>query len=140
MIALKHKHEACAALLNPASAEPLVWPLPLRFISELNPEAKELLEKALMEANRERERANLKDTVHELPSASQYEVEADDTASEVTMCMAYFSFTQVYAKITCKMLIVYYKTNVAVNSPMKVVLNRQVMWMYAAYALTGYAQ
>lgn len=127
MIALKHKQDACAALLNPASAEPLVWPLPLRFISELNPEAKELLEKALMEANRERERAILKDTVHELPSASQHEVEADDTASEVTMCTAYFSFTQLYAKITCKMLIVYYKMNVAVNSPMKVVLNRQAM-------------
>lgn len=84
LIALKHKQDACAALLNPASAEPLVWPLPLRFISELNPEAKELLEKALMEANRERERAILKDTVHELPSASQYEVKADDTASEAS--------------------------------------------------------
>ncbi|XVE76356.1 hypothetical protein DITRI_Ditri12bG0165600 [Diplodiscus trichospermus] len=84
VIALKHKHEACAALLNPASAEPLVWPLPLRFISDLNPEAKELLEKALMESNREREKAILKETIQELPSASGYEVEADDTASEAS--------------------------------------------------------
>ena len=89
---MKHKHEACAALLNPASAEPLVWPLPLRFISDLNPEAKELLDKALMEANREREKAILKETVHALPSASDYEVEADDTASEVILFVTYFSF------------------------------------------------
>ncbi|KAK8685406.1 hypothetical protein V6N13_041408 [Hibiscus sabdariffa] len=84
LIAMKHKHEACAALLNPASAEPLVWPLPLRFIRDLNPEAKELLEKALMEANRERERAILKDVIHELPLDSQYEVEADDAVSEAS--------------------------------------------------------
>ncbi|XP_021289814.1 putative E3 ubiquitin-protein ligase XBAT31 [Herrania umbratica] len=85
LIALKHKHEACAALLDPASAEPLVWPLPLRFISDLNPEAKELLEKALMEANRERENVILQDTIHALPSASDSEVEADhDTASEAS--------------------------------------------------------
>ncbi|XVF76627.1 hypothetical protein PTKIN_Ptkin13bG0281400 [Pterospermum kingtungense] len=84
VIAMKHKHEACAALLNPASPEPLVWPFPLRFISDLNPEAKELLEKALMEANREREKATLKETIHALPSASNYEVEADDTASEIS--------------------------------------------------------
>ncbi|XWS55671.1 hypothetical protein CRYUN_Cryun09bG0021100 [Craigia yunnanensis] len=92
-IAMKHKHEACAALLNPASAEPLVWPLPLRFISDLNPEAKELLEKALMEANREREKAILKETIHALPSASDYEVEADDTAtvaSDIDVCCICF--------------------------------------------------
>ncbi|KAK6244873.1 hypothetical protein QUC31_011282 [Theobroma cacao] len=85
LIALKHKHETCAALLDPASAEPLVWPLPLRFISDLNPEAKELLEKALMEANREREKAILQDTIHALPCASDSEVEADhDTTSEAS--------------------------------------------------------
>ncbi|OMO66254.1 hypothetical protein CCACVL1_21243 [Corchorus capsularis] len=94
LIALKHKHEACAALLNPASAEPLVWPLPLRFISDLNPEAKELLEKALMEANREREKAILKETTLALPSASGSEVEADDDAaseaSDVNVCCICF--------------------------------------------------
>ncbi|XWS59803.1 hypothetical protein CRYUN_Cryun08bG0153100 [Craigia yunnanensis] len=84
VIAMKHKHEACAALLNPVSAEPLVWPLPLRFIRDLSPEAKELLEKALMEANREWEKSILKETIHALPSASDYEVEADDTTSEAS--------------------------------------------------------
>ncbi|KAK1394155.1 hypothetical protein POM88_013211 [Heracleum sosnowskyi] len=52
-VALKYKHGACAALLNPSSTEPLVWPSPLKFISELNQQAKALLEQALMEANRE---------------------------------------------------------------------------------------
>ncbi|XWS43708.1 hypothetical protein CRYUN_Cryun16bG0126800 [Craigia yunnanensis] len=84
VIAMKHKHEACAALLNPASAEPLVWPLPLRFISDLTPEAKELLEKALLEANTEREKSILKETIQALPSTSGYEVEAEDTASEAS--------------------------------------------------------
>ncbi|GFS37888.1 hypothetical protein Acr_00g0054590 [Actinidia rufa] len=59
MVALKHKHGACATLLNPSSAEPLVWPSPLKFISELNAEAKALLEHALMEANREREKRHI---------------------------------------------------------------------------------
>ncbi|KAL8252874.1 hypothetical protein R6Q59_036567 [Mikania micrantha] len=56
MVALKHKNRACAALLNPSSPEPLVWPSPLKFISELNQDAKALLEQALMEVNRDRER------------------------------------------------------------------------------------
>jgi ankyrin repeat protein len=55
-VALKRSHRECAALLNPAAAEPMVWPSPLKFISELSPEAKALLEGALMEANREREK------------------------------------------------------------------------------------
>ncbi|RVW56983.1 putative E3 ubiquitin-protein ligase XBAT31 [Vitis vinifera] len=61
VVALKHKHGACAALLNPTSAEPLVWPSPLKFISELNQDAKALLEQALMEANREREKSILRE-------------------------------------------------------------------------------
>jgi len=55
-VALRRSHRACATLLNPAAAEPMVWPSPLKFISELNTEAKALLEAALMEANREREK------------------------------------------------------------------------------------
>ncbi|CAN4121027.1 unnamed protein product [Withania somnifera] len=43
-VALRYHHGACAALLNPSSAEPLVWPSPLKFISQLNDEAKALLE------------------------------------------------------------------------------------------------
>ncbi|KAB2622157.1 E3 ubiquitin-protein ligase XBAT31 [Pyrus ussuriensis x Pyrus communis] len=83
-VALKHKHQACAAVLNPSSAEPLVWPSPLKFISELNPEAKALLEKALTEANMEREKAILKETVASLPSPLHSDTEADDNASEAS--------------------------------------------------------
>ncbi|XP_031252589.1 putative E3 ubiquitin-protein ligase XBAT31 [Pistacia vera] len=84
VIALKYKHQACAALLNPSSAEPLVWPLQLRFMTDLNPEAKALLEKALMQRNEEREKANLNKTTHSPPSPSPSDVEADDHASEVS--------------------------------------------------------
>ena len=84
-VALKHKHQACAAVLNPSSAEPLVWPSPLKFISELNPEAKALLEKALTEANMEREKAILKETVASLPAPLHSDTEADDNASEVNV-------------------------------------------------------
>lgn len=56
IVALKYKHEACAALLNPSSPEPLTWPSPLKFITELDAEAKALLENALIEANKDREK------------------------------------------------------------------------------------
>ncbi|XP_068668047.1 putative E3 ubiquitin-protein ligase XBAT31 [Aristolochia californica] len=84
VVALKHKHGACAALLNPASAEPLVWPSPLKFITELNPEAKVLLERALMEANKAREKDILKGANYSLPSPSpsQSDAEADDDTDE----------------------------------------------------------
>ncbi|XP_052184114.1 putative E3 ubiquitin-protein ligase XBAT31 [Diospyros lotus] len=82
-VALKYKHVACAALLNPSSAEPLVWPSPLKFISELNAEAKALLERALMEANREREKNILKGTSFSLPSPSHSDHGNDDNGSEV---------------------------------------------------------
>ncbi|XP_057796108.1 LOW QUALITY PROTEIN: putative E3 ubiquitin-protein ligase XBAT31 [Salvia miltiorrhiza] len=82
MVASRHRHGACAALLNPSSAEPLVWPSPLKFISELNQEAKALLEQALMEANREREKTILKGTVYSLPSPSTSD--SDDNISEAS--------------------------------------------------------
>ncbi|KAL2332125.1 hypothetical protein Fmac_019706 [Flemingia macrophylla] len=84
MVALKHKHGACASLLNPTSAEPIVWPSPLKFISELNPEAKALLEQALMDANREREKSILKGSVYSLPSPSHSDGVPDDNVSEVS--------------------------------------------------------
>ncbi|XWS71697.1 hypothetical protein CRYUN_Cryun03dG0161000 [Craigia yunnanensis] len=84
LVALKHKHGACAALLNPSSAEPLVWPAPLKFISELNEEAKSLLEQALMEANREREKNILKGTAYSLPSPSHSDSGLDDSISEAS--------------------------------------------------------
>lgn len=96
LVALKHKHRACAAILNPSSAEPLVWPSPLKFISELNPEAKALLERALMESNIEREKTILKEIVS-IPSSLHSDVEADDNASEVNVpsissCLVYYFY------------------------------------------------
>ncbi|KAL9426295.1 hypothetical protein AB3S75_033135 [Citrus x aurantiifolia] len=92
-IALKYKHQACAALLNPSSAEPLVWPLQLRNMTDLNPEAKELLEKALMERNEEREKAILNETICSVPSTSPSDAEVDDNtseASDVELCCICF--------------------------------------------------
>ncbi|KAL5230097.1 hypothetical protein ABZP36_028873 [Zizania latifolia] len=93
-VALKRNHGACAALLNPSSAEPMVWPSPLKFISELDPEAKALLEAALMEANREREKKILNGTKYSLPSPSRYDDSADDDAcsevSDTEMCCICF--------------------------------------------------
>ncbi|XP_078428855.1 E3 ubiquitin-protein ligase XB3 [Wolffia australiana] len=58
-VALRRKHSACATLLNPSSAQPLIWPAAVKFIRELNPDAKALLEGALMKANIEREKGIL---------------------------------------------------------------------------------
>ena len=85
-VALKRNHGACAALLNPSSAEPLVWPSPLKFISELDRDAKALLEAALMEANREREKKILKGTAYSLPSPVHSVDGIDDDISEVAYC------------------------------------------------------
>lgn len=84
VIALRHKHGACAALLNPSSAEPLVWPSPLKFISELNEEAKHLLECALIEANKEREKNILKGTTYSPHSPTNSDNGIDDNISEVS--------------------------------------------------------
>ncbi|XP_071686779.1 putative E3 ubiquitin-protein ligase XBAT31 [Rutidosis leptorrhynchoides] len=85
MVAIKHKNDGCAALLNPSSAEPLVWPSPLKFISELNRDAKALLEQALIEANREREKTILKGTCYSLPSPSHLDTATtDDNISETS--------------------------------------------------------
>ncbi|XVE93083.1 hypothetical protein REPUB_Repub01dG0159500 [Reevesia pubescens] len=84
IVAVKHKHGACAALLIPSSAEPLVWPAPLKFISELNEEAKSLLEQTLMEANRERKKNILKGTAYSLPSPSHSDSGLDDNISKMT--------------------------------------------------------
>ncbi|KVH94625.1 Ankyrin repeat-containing protein [Cynara cardunculus var. scolymus] len=93
-VALKHKNGACAALLNPSSAEPLVWPSPLKFISELNQDAKALLEQALMEVNREREKTILKGTGYSMPSPSHSDVTASDDdiseASDSQLCCICF--------------------------------------------------
>lgn len=77
-VALKRNHGACAALLNPSAAEPLVWPSPLKFISELDPDAKALLEAALMEANKEREKKILKGTKYLVLSPTNSDEVVDD--------------------------------------------------------------
>lgn len=87
-VALKHKHQTCAALLNPSSPEPLVWPSPLKLIINLDPDAKVLLEKALMDANMEREKAILKETfiTPQCPLQADVDIDAyvdNDLASEV---------------------------------------------------------
>lgn len=64
MVVLKYKHEACAALLNLSGLEPLTWPTHLKFISELNPDAKALIENALIEAIKEREKIILRDRAY----------------------------------------------------------------------------
>ncbi|XAR59000.1 hypothetical protein NMG60_11014611 [Bertholletia excelsa] len=86
LVALKHKHGVCAALLNPSAPEPLVWPSPLKFISDLDGEAKALLEQALMDANRDREKNILKGTAYSLPSPSPSHSDAgmDDDVSEAS--------------------------------------------------------
>lgn len=92
MVAVKHKHEACAALLNPLAPEPLTWPAPLKFISELNTEAKVLLEKALIEANKKREKAILMDAPcspqQPLPNSGGTDDESE--ADEAELCCICF--------------------------------------------------
>ncbi|CAL5323030.1 unnamed protein product [Camellia sinensis] len=84
MVALRHKHAAFATLLNPSAPDPLIWPSPLKFITELNPEAKALLERALMETNKEREKTILKAIVYSLPSPLHSEAAASDIMYEAT--------------------------------------------------------
>ncbi|KAL0417846.1 UNVERIFIED_CONTAM: putative E3 ubiquitin-protein ligase XBAT31 [Sesamum radiatum] len=128
-VALKYHHGACAALLNPSSAEPLVWPSPLKFISELNHDAKALLEHALMEANMEREKAILKGTVYS-SSPLGADSDTDDNVSEV-----------IYNSLS-KMSIL-----AAINSVLKsrqdytkTIICRQVRQIFAAYVLIKYAR
>lgn len=82
---MKRGHVACAALLNPSAAEPLVWPSPLKFISELEPDAKALLEAALMEANREREKRTLKGARSASPLALPSPSRSDDGAHDAAI-------------------------------------------------------
>ncbi|KAL8501714.1 hypothetical protein ACS0TY_021003 [Phlomoides rotata] len=91
-VALRKHHGACAALLNPSSAEPLVWPSPLKFISELNHEVKALLERALMEANAERENEVFKGTLYSMPSPLEFDCGNDNMSetSEEDLCCICF--------------------------------------------------
>ncbi|CAL9056938.1 unnamed protein product [Musa banksii] len=95
-VAHKRNHGACAALLNPSAAEPLVWPSPLKFISELDPDAKALLEAALVVANRKREKKILKGIAYSLPSPTHSDESTDDdTPEESDSELCYICFDQV---------------------------------------------
>ncbi|CAA0836404.1 Putative E3 ubiquitin-protein ligase XBAT31 [Striga hermonthica] len=90
MVAVKYKHDLCAALLNPLAPEPLTWPSPLKFISELNSDVKALLQKALIEANRKREKAIL-DTPNSLQPPPNYTALDDESeAGEAELCCICF--------------------------------------------------
>ncbi|KAE8774670.1 E3 ubiquitin-protein ligase XB3 [Hordeum vulgare] len=82
-VATKRGHGACAALLNPSAAEPMVWPSPLKFIGELGADARALLEAALAEANREREKKILKGTNYTDASPALSDAGGDDDADDV---------------------------------------------------------
>ncbi|XP_006341036.1 putative E3 ubiquitin-protein ligase XBAT31 [Solanum tuberosum] len=93
IVALKNKHEACAALLNPSSPEPLTWPSSLKFITELDAEAKALLENALIEANKDREKLILEKTAVSQISLSHCDsgLESDDfEGSDLELCCICF--------------------------------------------------
>ncbi|KAK3226395.1 hypothetical protein Dsin_006257 [Dipteronia sinensis] len=92
LLALQNKHQACAALLNPSSAEPLVWPLLLRLMTDLNPETKSLLEKALKEINMEREKSTSNMTTHSgsFPSPAPSVDDSTSEASNVEECSICF--------------------------------------------------
>ncbi|KZV51792.1 hypothetical protein F511_11480 [Dorcoceras hygrometricum] len=90
MIALKHKQDACAALLNPLAPELLTWPFPLKFIRELNPEAKTLLENALLEANKNREKAILNTSSFSVSPIAVSEGNDEAEASNTDLCCICF--------------------------------------------------
>ncbi|MCO5611492.1 hypothetical protein L7F22_065745 [Adiantum nelumboides] len=48
---MKYNNLLCASLLKPHTTEPLLWPSPWKFMSDLDLEAKGLLEAALIQAN-----------------------------------------------------------------------------------------
>ncbi|CAI9098210.1 OLC1v1034819C1 [Oldenlandia corymbosa var. corymbosa] len=90
-VALKHKHWSCALLLNPSAPEPLTWPASLKFISELNPDAKALLEKALIEANEAREKFILKGTPYKnFPNSDPVGDDVDSEVGDADVCSICF--------------------------------------------------
>ncbi|KAL6507986.1 hypothetical protein OROGR_024181 [Orobanche gracilis] len=91
MVAVKYKHDICAALLNPLAPEPLTWPSPLKFITELNPDVKALLQKALIEANIKREKTILMETRFPLQTPpNSAHIDAESEAGEADLCCICF--------------------------------------------------
>uniref|UniRef100_J3L8D0 RING-type E3 ubiquitin transferase n=2 Tax=Oryza brachyantha TaxID=4533 RepID=J3L8D0_ORYBR len=60
----------------------MVWPSPLKFIAELEADAKALLEAALMEANREREKRILGQKQHKGQGGGGMSAEEEESESE----------------------------------------------------------
>lgn len=54
VVAANRGNLGCAAILNPSAAEPMVWPSPLKFMRELEPETRSILQAALAKANETR--------------------------------------------------------------------------------------
>ncbi|KAJ7551944.1 hypothetical protein O6H91_06G035400 [Diphasiastrum complanatum] len=73
-IARIYRNVTCAALLNPDSAEPFVWPSPWKFIREIDAAAKHLLETALVEANEARQATDFAS-----PSTATVKTPSDDS-------------------------------------------------------------
>jgi E3 ubiquitin-protein ligase XBAT32/33 len=90
---VKRGHVAYAVLLNPSSAEPLVWPSALKFISELQLDAKALLEAALMEAHREKEKRILRGINKKALLSSS---DSDDGAQDAATISEVYNSIQVF--------------------------------------------
>lgn len=95
-LAMKYHNTACATLLNPSTAEPLVWPSPWKFMNNLDPEAKLLLETALAQATDAWEKQIFSTrgnhTVN-LNPVSESSSEAEDDEEEAELCCICFEHT-----------------------------------------------
>lgn len=90
-----------------------MWPAPLKFISDLNPEARTLLEKALITANMDREKEILKDTMNSFPSSPVHsDSGAENDISEVTcLCVGLIyllEFSKNFKKVSLKCQSIYF--------------------------------
>ncbi|MCO5567766.1 hypothetical protein L7F22_021461 [Adiantum nelumboides] len=95
-IAMKYHNTACATLLNPVTAEPLVWPSPWKFMRNLDPEAKYLLEAALAQANDAWEKqifAASGSYVVNTADLTEMSVNAEDDEEEIDLCCICFEQT-----------------------------------------------
>lgn len=109
-----------------------MWPAPLKFISDLNPEARTLLERALITANKDREKAILKDTVNSFPSSPVHsDSGAANDISEVHVCVQDFCIFSIVNQYILKKYLLQFIQNFDCNLS----LNRQVILIYALYAL-----